>query len=293
MKTRSLLVATLAVALTACPKKDDDTPMTLGEASQAVEESSADSQAATLTSNTIELSTSFTLGAAVEQAADEIRSFVSSQLPCAEVTLAGAKLTVEYGKKAGNCAFRGQTYQGTHTIEVKKTAPGEVQVDHAWVGLKNQRVKVDGSATVTWSASEQSRRIKHDLTWTRLADNRTGHGTGDRTQTPLAGGVAEGIKVEGARSWTGEKGTWDLAIRGVELRWVDPVPQAGSYTLAAPGGRSMSLTFVRLDADTIRVTVASGSRSFELKVNSIGAVGGSLARLSRRPHPEREGVQPR
>lgn len=274
MKTRMLLGAALALSLTACPKKeDDDKPMTLSEASQAVEEASMDGQASSITSNTIEITTSFTIGAAVEKAAEEIKGFIESQLPCAEVTLTGAKLSVEYGKKAGNCEYRGQTYKGTHSIEVKKTAPGELEVHHDWIGVSNQRFKVDGSATVTWSASEKSRRVQHELTWTRLADGRTGKGTGDRLQTPLAGGLAEGIKIEGARSWTGERGTWDLAIKGVEARWQDPVPQAGAYTLAAPSGRSMSMAFERLDTDTIQVTVSSGTRSFKVKVNSAGDVG--------------------
>lgn len=276
MKTRRLLVAALAISLTACPRKDEDEdPMTLAEASQAVEEASLDGQAAILTSNTVEITTNFTIGGAVEKAAEEIRGFVESQLPCAEVTLAGAKLTVEYGKKAGSCVYRGQTYQGVHTVEVKKTEPGELEVQHSWAGVSNQRVRVDGVATVTWSATAKSRRVKHDLTWTRLADGRTGKGAGDRTQTPLSGGLAEGIKVDGARSWTGERGTWDLAIRGVEARWVDPVPQAGSYTLSAPSGRAMTLDFNRLDGDTIEVTVSSGKRTFPVKVNAAGQVGGS------------------
>ena len=277
MKVRRLLGAVLVLSLTACPPKDDDKedrPMTLTEASQAVEEAGLDGQAASITSNTIEISTSFTIGQAAEKAAEEIRSFVESQLPCAGVTLEGAKLTVEYGKNPGSCVYRGQTYQGTHTIEVKRTEPGEVEVRHGWLGVSNQRVKVDGTATVTWSASAKSRRVQHELIWTRLSDGRTGKGTGDRTQTPLAGGLSEGIKIDGVRSWTGAKGTWDLAIRGVEARWADPVPQAGSYTLAAPSGRAMSLEFTRLDEDTIQVTVSSGKRSFEIKVNAAGQVVG-------------------
>jgi hypothetical protein len=272
MKARAFLVAALAMALTACPRKGYEAPMTAGEASQALEESSLDSQAAALTANSVEISTSFTIGSAVEQAAAEIQTFVETQLPCAGVTLEGARLSITYGKKPGNCVYRGQTYQGTHTIEVKKTAPGEIEVDHAWAGFSNQRVKVDGTAQVTWSASAQSRRIQHELTWTRLIDGRTGKGSGDRTQTPLAGGLAEGIKVDGTRSWAGAQGTWDLAVRGVEMRWNDPVPQSGSYTLGSPSGRSMNMAFQRIDADTIRVTVSSGDRSFNLDVNALGQV---------------------
>lgn len=273
MNARAWCLMGLGLALAGCPKKDEpEAPMSLGEASQAVEEASLDGQAATVTSNTIEISTSFTIGAAVEQAAGEIKSFIESQLPCAEITASAGKLSVEYGKRPGACVYRGQTYSGAHTIEVVKTAPGELEVRHAWVGVSNQRVKVDGTATVTWSASAVSRRVQHQLTWTRLSDGRTGKGEGDRTQTPLANGLQEGIKIDGARSWTGERGRWDLAIRGVEARWVDPVPQAGSYTLVAPSQRSMTLGFARVDGDTIRVTVSSGSRAFNFDVTSAGDV---------------------
>ena len=273
MKAHAWWLLLTGLALAGCPKKEEsETPMSLGEASQAVEEASLDGQASTVTANTIEISTTFTIGAAVEKAAEEIKSFIETQLPCAEITLAAGKLSVEYGTRPGACVYRGQTYKGTHTIEVVKTAPGEIEVRHAWIGMSNQRVKVDGSATVTWSASAMSRRVQHELTWTRLSDGRSGKGTGDRTQTPLGGGLAEGIKIDGARSWTGERGTWDLAIRGVEARWVDPVPQAGSYTLLAPSKRSMTLAFSRVDADTIRVTVSSGARAFNFEVSSVGDV---------------------
>jgi hypothetical protein len=271
MRSNLLALALGSLTLTACPPKNrhiTDGELTLGEAAQAVEESAIDAEASSITSNTIEISTSFTLGSAVEAAASEVKTFIETQLPCAEVALQGAKLSVEYGKKPGLCLYRGQSYKGTHTIELKKTAPGEVEVQHTWASVSNQRVKVDGVATVTWSSASKSRRIQHEFTWTRLSDNRTGKGSGDRVQTPLEGGVAEGIKIEGARSWTGEKGTWDLAIRGIEVRWADPVPQAGSYTLLAPSSRSMNLAFARLDSDTIQVTVSSGERSFNINVTS-------------------------
>ena len=83
-----------------------------------------------------------------------------------------------------------------------------------------------------------------------------GVGEGDRVQKPLAGGIAEGFMVDGSRSWTGHMGrTWDLAIDSVEMRWADPVPQAGSYTLESPEGKTLSLSFSRIDSDSIEVTV--------------------------------------
>ncbi len=269
-----VLASSLALLLTACPKDKatDTSPMTQGEAHDALEESTVESQASALTTSSVEISTSFTIGGAVEAAAAEVKTFIGTQLPCADVTLVAATLTVKYGAKAGNCVYKGHTFSGTHVITVSKNDDAQVLVDHTWTDLSNGVVKVSGTAHVTWDLDDQYRKVQHDLTWTRISDGRTGHGTGDRTQKPLAGGLAEGIQVDGSRTWTGQAGRWDLAIEGVQMRWADPVPQAGTYRLASPKGRSLALSFKRVDADTIAVTLSSGGRSFEFNVNSVGGV---------------------
>lgn len=271
MKTRFLVPALLLpIALTACPK-DKTQPLTLSEASQALDQASASSQAEALASDSVEIATNFTIGEAVENAAAELRDFIQTQLPCADITLSKATLDVKYGVNPGNCTWHGQTYTGESSVTIARDDSGDVQVHHEWTGLSNGKVSVTGKADVTWSSSDKSRHVVHDLKWTRLSDNMTGEGTGDRTQVPLSGGVIEGIEVNGSRSWTGPKGTWDLAIDGVQMRWEDPVPQSGSYTLGTPFNKSMSLTFSRVDADTIRCTVASGGREFHFDVTKLGA----------------------
>ncbi|HEV8549487.1 MAG TPA: hypothetical protein VGQ57_10675, partial [Polyangiaceae bacterium] len=231
-------------------------------------EAQASTSAESLSSANSEIFTTFTLGAGVEQAASELRAAVESQLPCAEVTLDGATLTVEWGVNAGNCTYRGHTFTGTSSVSVEKNEDNQVLVHHEWTELSNGVVELDGSADVTWDFSAKSRRIVHHAAWTHLASGRTGQGEGDRTQTPLAGGVAEGIRVEGTRSWTGKRGRWDLTIDGVEMRWQDPIPQAGSYSLATPFDKSCSLAFARVDEDTIRVTASGAKRSFSFDVTS-------------------------
>jgi hypothetical protein len=268
-------VSSLALLLTACPKDKaaaNDTPMTQTEAHDALDESTVESQASALTTSSVEISTSFTIGKAVQDAAAEVRTFIGTQLPCADVTLADATLTVKYGAKGGNCVYKGHEFSGTHTITVMKNDDAQVLVDHTWTELSNGVVKVSGTAHVTWDLDDQYRKVQHDLTWTRISDGRTGHGTGDRTQKPLAGGVSEGIQVDGSRTWTGQAGRWDLAIEGVQMRWADPVPQAGKYRLASPKGRSLELSFSRIDADTIECTLSSGGRSFKFNVNGTGGV---------------------
>lgn len=263
----SLLLCLLLGAATGC--RID--ALTRGEAQQALEESSIDSQASALTSASIELSTEFTIGEARANAAQRIRDFVKSQLPCAETTLQDHTLTIEYGA-TGACTFRGHVFRGSHTVSVVRNEADAVVVTHAWDGLTNGRVSVTGEAEVAWTLEDVSRRVVHDLTWTRLADGRQGRGTGDRTQRPLEGGLTEGFCVDGARSWDGRRGHWVLDIDGIEMRWVDPVPQAGTLALTTPKDTLITLEFERIDADSIGVTASGGDRTIDFSVNRLGAI---------------------
>ncbi len=266
---RAFALLALPIALSACPKKD---ALTVAEAQESLEQASASSQAENFAAANVDISTNFTIGGALQNAATELKAFVATQLPCADVTLAGSTLTVEYGVNPGNCVYHGHTFSGTSAITVTRNDMNDVVVDHVWTNLSNGVVELDGTAHVTWSFSDESRHVVHDLKWTHLPTGRTGEGTGDRTQTPLAGGIGEGIRIDGTRSWTGARGTWDLAIDGVQMRWSDPVPQAGSYSLSTPYDKSVSLSFSRVDGDTIKVTVAGPKRDFSFSVSKAGAI---------------------
>jgi hypothetical protein len=255
-----LLLAILPVLLPGCPREEG---LTASEARQAVEETSWSTQAEGLSAASIDISTNFTIGQAVEAAAQELHNFIVSQLPCADVTLSGATLRIQYGVHPGNCTYRGH-------ILVSQDEQSQVVVDHTWDHLSNGRIELNGHATVTWNFSQPSRHIVHTANWTNLVTGQTATGTGDRTQTLLTGGLAEGFREDGSRTWTGNSGEWDLGIDGVEMRWVDPVPQSGIYTLSTPFNKSASMSFSRQDADTILVTVTSGKRSFSFTVSSLG-----------------------
>ena len=264
-----LVALPLTFVLAGCPKEGE---LTSAEAQEALQQASASSQAENLTAASVDISTNFTIGGALEKAAEELKSFVDSQLPCADVTLEAATLTIEYGVKPGNCVYHGHRFSGTTSLTVGKNAINEVVVDHVWTGLSNGVIRLDGTAQVTWNFSDQTRHVVHDVSWTQLASGRTGKGSGDRTQKALAGGISEGIQIDGSRSWTGQRGTWDLAIDGVELRWSDPVPQAGSYSLSTPFDKSVSMSFSRVDDDTIKVTVAGAKRDFSFTVSKAGII---------------------
>lgn len=267
-----LVALPLAFALAGCPRNrsDSDESFTRAEAQEALDEANGASGADNLAAASIEISTNFTIGGAVEAAAGELRSFVRSQLPCAEVTLEGATLTVEYGVNPGNCTYRGHEFTGTHAVTVKTNEMSQVLVHHEWTAFSNGVVMLDGTADVTWDFAATSRHVSHRAEWTHLASGRTGVGEGDRTQTPLDGGLAEGISVTGTRSWTGARGRWDLVIDDVEMRWADPVPQSGSYTLVTPKEKTIELGFERVDADTIAVTLTGpNGRAYTIDVNEL------------------------
>lgn len=269
MKRTKALIFLVPLTLTACPREQG---LTGEEAREAVQQAALSSEADGFTASAVEISTHFTIGKGVQAAAAELKTFVSSQMPCAAVTLNQTQLSVEYGVKAGACVYRGHTFSGKHSISVSKNEMGEVQVNHTWDKLSDGRVEVTGSAVVTWNFSDQSRHVTHSASWRNLTSGATAEGSGDRTQTVLAGGLVEGIRVDGSRTWKGPRGSWDLAIDGVEMRWIDPVPQAGSYTLHTPSDKSATLAFARVDADTIAVTVSSAKATFKFNVNSLGAV---------------------
>ncbi|MBI4702595.1 MAG: hypothetical protein HY744_15855 [Deltaproteobacteria bacterium] len=277
MSTRArLLVALVAfVALGVSCKKGE--ALTLGEATQALDEAAMSTQASSAVGATVEITTNFTIGQAVEEAAKKLLEFYQTQLPCAEVVLDQNTLKVTYGAKGNGCAFQGQTFTGSHTATVTKNEENDVVVDHVWDKLSNGKVEVSGTAHVTWSLQDKSRHVVHELHWKRLRDGREATGSGDRLQTVLPGGLGEGIQIDGTRDWKGQAGDWHLDIAGVQVRWKDPVPQAGTYTLDTPFDKTATLSFARLDEDTIEVTFETGEKQFKFKVTSTGDIASEQA----------------
>jgi hypothetical protein len=150
----AVLVLPLLV-LTGCPRDRED-PLTLGEATAALEQASDAGQAEGLTSASVDISTNFTIGQAVKDGAAELKTFIGTQLPCAEVTLEDATLTVVYGAKAGNCTYRGHTFSGTHSISLERNDDAQVDVHHEWTDFSNGVVTLDGTADVTWNLADKN-----------------------------------------------------------------------------------------------------------------------------------------
>lgn len=265
----AIAALTSGLALTGCQEQG----ITRGEASTAVAEAALEGEAASVVSTPIEISTNFTIGKALKDAATELRGFVAAQLPCAQVSIVDNTVTTVWGTTAG-CSYKGVTLTGTSKVTIAKNEDGSVQVDHLWTDMSNGRVKVSGTANVTWSRADASRRVVHDLTWKRLSDGKTGRGTGERTQRLLdpSKGLAGGIGIDGNRAWEADRGKWNLAITGIELRLTDPVPYDGKYTLTNPAGKMLTIEFTRKSETEITVEVSSGTTRFTFVVKSTGAI---------------------
>ncbi len=263
------LALTALVALTAALggcRDESDEPLTRDEAEQALAEARLSTGAEALTYEMVTLTTDFTLGDAVEAAVDNLRAFAESQLPCADVSLADKTVTIDFGVTDA-CFYKGRAYTGQTAVRVERVG-GTAVVEHTWTALSDGMLTVDGRATVTWDPATRSRHVEHDLTWTD--GESTGAGRGDRTQMLLEG--FDGIAVDGERRWTGfAGGEWVLDIEAVEMRLIDPLPQAGTYTLVTPVGKTLSMTFARKDPTAIEVRVESGRREFVYQVGTLPA----------------------
>ena len=248
----------------------DRAPITQSQATQALEATAESNEAGDLLNASTEISTHFTLGQAAEQAAAELRTFVESQLPCAEVTVEATTLTVRYGAKPGVCTYRGQTFSGTHSMHLVRFDADGAEVEHTWSKFSNGKVTLDGTADVTWTKASTSFRAALDYRWKRTVDGRSFTAQADQTLGGLGGDWTKGVTWEGEKTWTSDRGELSLAIDGVEARWVDPVPQAGTMTVTGLPNGAASLEFERVDGDTIRVTIEGGGKRYAVDVNSLG-----------------------
>lgn len=217
----------------------------------------------------IELTTSFTLGQGVEAAAEEIRAFVASQVPCSTVTVEPGQVSIDFGDLSDACVYRGRTYAGVVTVSVELTGDG-AHVTHLYEGFTGGRVIMDGTADVHWN--DGTRHIVTDFDFTR--DERTTEVDSDRTQTFSACPDADAVcvHIEGDRHWVNERGEWDMTIEDIQARSIDPVPESGRYTVVNPDDREIGLSFSRVDGNTIRVTLSGGRRDFTLDVTAAGQV---------------------
>jgi hypothetical protein len=158
------------------------------------------------------------------------------------------------------------------TVEVVNTTSGELEATHGWVGFQNEDVMVDGGALVTWSGQDLTRRVETEHTWTDLDDGTMVDVLGDHIFGYLdeGAGLLGGFTLEGTRSWSGESGDWDLDMADVEARLIDPVPQAGTFTVTDPEGRALEIAYERVDDTTIQATITGTRQPLVFHINALG-----------------------
>lgn len=262
-------LSVLACGLAGCA---DDEPMTEQEARDALAEVTSSSQASALTAAMVDLPHAFswvTDGASspdAEAAASEISDALSAQAPCAEVTRSKSTVTIRFGKTPGSCSYKGLILTGTQTTTVRTRASGVTILDYTWTNLSNGVFDVTGKAHIVWSPSTQTRDVTDDLTWTRLSDGASKHVTGHGKQTPLGGDFSDGVTLDASEAWQTPQGPWAIAVTGAQVRWADLFPQAGTIVLSSPGNHTTSIDFRRIDATTIRVSMATTGRTLEFDV---------------------------
>jgi hypothetical protein len=217
----------------------------------------------------IELTTSFTLGQGVQAAAEEIRGFVESQVPCSTVTVEPGQVSIDFGDLSDGCVWRGRTYAGVVTVAIERADAG-ARVTHTYEDFTGGRVTMNGTAVVDWN--DAVRHIVTDMTFATA--DETVEVQSDRTQgfSRCEGVEAVCVTVEGERHWQSSRGEWDMTIEGVEARSIDPVPEAGTYTVVNPEGREIAMSFARLDEDTIQVEIEGGRRPVVFEVTASGQV---------------------
>lgn len=268
--TTVLAALALAVGTSACQTGET---MTNAEVLQALEETRDSSRGEDATTEPIEISTEFTIGDAVEAAAQQIRDFWQSQQPCTDILWEGNKLTIDYGTLDDACTFQGKTYAGIAEVTVDSTELGQLQVTHDWIGINNGDVQVDGGAFVTWDGSDETRHVTTEHTWTDLDDGEMVDVVGDHVWGRIDEGVPGwigGYTLEGTRDWTSDSGEWSIDMNDLELRLIDPVAQAGTIVLTNPDGKELTLVHERQDETTIRVTLTSGLREWVYDINALG-----------------------
>jgi hypothetical protein len=241
----------------------------------AVDNAVESGQVQQLENGVVEITTDFTIGDAIEQVRQHIQDVLAACGSTTVEVMDGVTILVDFGPATDPCEFEGKSYSGQVQLVITHQ-PESVLVEHTYFDLSNGTYTLNGDKDVTWTAPKDGvveRHIVSKVGW----DGPKGHvdQDSDRTMTFLdwLGGPTQRIQIDGTRDWTRASEDWHLDIDEVEFRLVDPVPQDGAYVLSTPEGKTASLSFERVDDDTIAVTITGGRRGERVfHVTSSGAV---------------------
>lgn len=275
-----LMVSLPVLVFTACvvdeqgPEADED--LTQEEARTAVLEVQESSAGDVATIEVIDVSTDFTIGGQIFDALNSIADFWESQADCTTVSMEGDVITVDFGSLDDGCEYRGHTWAGLDTITILGVVEGNLRVEHEFTQFTNGNVTLDGTATVTWSSSEDTRHVVTDYTLANFVTDTIVEVRGDHTTGRLDPDrpIREsGFTLDGSKEWTGENGLWMTELNDIEWRIDDPAPQAGAARVTSAGGKTLTIRYDRIDGNTTsaRVTGPNGNE-FLFRITADGTV---------------------
>lgn len=229
------------------------------QATTALEQAMASSKAEILANRIMEITTDVTMGERAADAAKDRAAWFESQIPCSTATVEGSTLTINFGTLLDKCVYDGKTYAGVLEITWRDRGVDDLEIIHGWFDFTDGTVMLNGETVVYWTSPSVPSRVTNDLTWSD--DERTVDQRSDvfieriRREAGQTGNL--GVELNGWRLWEDEAnyGTLYLDIDGIQIRGVDPVPQAGTWRLRNDDGDVLRMHFDRVDADTIRVTI--------------------------------------
>ena len=154
--TRTLSLAPLALLLTGpagCFLVSGD-DLNNVEMREALDEVVLEGQGQAVENEIVEITTDFTIGEGVAQAAAALRDAIASQIPCSTVTVADDQLTLDFGGLDDSCVYNGHTFAGVVTLTISHDqASNKITVDHTYQDLSNGVVTLNGSKVVDWTSA--------------------------------------------------------------------------------------------------------------------------------------------
>jgi hypothetical protein len=271
MLNRFAFCAAALQLVAACTDTAERGGASVENAELAVQESALTAQLDSLIADAADRNSRFDIGQGFEAAAEQLKTQLNHELPCAAVTRQGSELRIVYDAAGTGCSWRGRALAGQHTVRVMRNADTEVGVHHELTDYREGKLSLTGSADVTWSRISKSRRVLHTVTFAVLSGESagvTGQSTGDSTQLTFEGGV----RINGLRDWQSSRGFYSLEMQAIEQRFADSVPQLGAYQLTLPTDDALTLAFGRIDTDNIGVTVQGAQRELSFVVHPDGSV---------------------
>jgi hypothetical protein len=241
----------------------------------AIDASVENGQVNALEHGVIEITTTFSIGAGIAEIRQHIAEVVATCAQASVVQGQGDTLVLDFGPANAPCNYQGRNYAGKVELSVQRTAE-RISVRHEYLDLTNGTVTINGVKTVDWSESASGEVVRHVVS-TIGWDGPRGH-VDHRSERTLTfhewhGGPTQTLRIDGESDWQRGDDAWHMAMDQVEFRLIDPVPQAGSVTLINPADKEATLTFVRLDENTIEVQMSGGRRGDRtFHVTSAGTV---------------------